>query len=79
MDRNLLTYARQSCDTMMRKYQAPDLPPKGHFHYHQGVFLSGMYQTYRLCKEERYFNYIRDWVDSCMDENGIINEVMINK
>ena len=72
MDRNLLTYARQSCDTMMRKYQAPDLPPKGHFHYHQGVFLSGMYQTYRLCKEERYFNYIRDWVDSCMDENGII-------
>ena len=47
-----LDYAKASCETMMRKFQAEDLPPKGHFHYHQGVFLSGVYQTYCLCKNE---------------------------
>jgi unsaturated rhamnogalacturonyl hydrolase len=34
-----IEYAKQSCDTMMRKFTAQELPPKGHFHYHQGVFL----------------------------------------
>ena len=67
-----LEYAKRCCETVMRRYRAEDLPPKGHFHYHQGVFLSGMYQTWQLCKEERYFNYIKDWVDSCMDEQGTI-------
>lgn len=69
-----LYYAKASCETMMRKFKAVDLPPKGHFHYHQGVFLSGVYQTYLACKEERYFQYIKDWVDSCVDENGEIHE-----
>ncbi|WP_321013577.1 glycoside hydrolase family 88 protein, partial [Eisenbergiella sp.] len=63
-----VAYAKQSCDTMMRKFRAEDLPPKGHFHYHQGVFLSGVYQTYCLCGEEAYFTYIKDWVDSVLDE-----------
>jgi len=26
---------------MMRKFAAADLPPKGHFYYHQGVFFPG--------------------------------------
>lgn len=43
-----LDYGRAACDTMMRKFEADELPPKGHFHYHQGVFLSGMYQIYEL-------------------------------
>ena len=34
-----LFYARAACDAMMRKFAAADLPPKGHFHYHQGVFF----------------------------------------
>lgn len=36
-----LDYARAACDTMMRKFKPEDLPPKGHFHYHQGVFRQG--------------------------------------
>ena len=43
-----LDYGRAACDTMMRRFEAGELPPKGHFHYHQGVFLSGMYQIYEL-------------------------------
>ena len=43
-----LFYARAACDTMMRKFAAADLPPKGHFYYHQGVFLSGVMKTWQL-------------------------------
>lgn len=68
-----IDYAKAACDTMMRKYKPEDLPPKGHFHYHQGVFLSGVYQTYCLCREERYFEYIRSWVDSVVDADGNID------
>lgn len=72
-----LDYAVMSMDTMMRKFEAQDLPPKGHFHYHQGVFLSGVYQNYLLYKEEnkaaeKYFEYIKRWVDSCVTLEGKI-------
>lgn len=67
-----LDYARSTCDTMMKKFKAAELPPKGHFHYHQGVFLSGVYQTYLLSQHEPYFNYIQDWVDSVLDDCGNI-------
>ena len=43
-----LFYTRAACDTMMRKFAAADLPPKGHFYYHQGVFLSGVLKTWQL-------------------------------
>lgn len=69
-----LEYAKASCETMMRKYKAEELPPAGHFHYHQGVFLSGVYQTYLECGEEEYFNYIKKWVDSCVNEQGEIHD-----
>lgn len=72
--REPIYYAQCACETMMRKFRAEDLPPKGHFHYHQGVFLSGMYKTYCLCREERYFDYIRQWVDSVIDGEGAIKD-----
>lgn len=73
-NKSALMYAKEACDMMMRKFPAPKLPPEGHFHYHQGVFLSGMYQTYLLSGEERYFTYIKEWVDSILDdEDGRIH------
>lgn len=69
-----LFYAKEACDTLMRRYAAADLPPKGHFHYHQGVFLSGVYETYLLTKEETYFDYMKDWVDSVIREDGTISK-----
>ncbi|MBQ9325662.1 MAG: glycoside hydrolase family 88 protein [Clostridia bacterium] len=68
-----LAIARRACDTMMRKFDAPDLPPKNHFHYHQGVFLSGLYKTYELCHDESYWNYMKAWVDSLIDANGNVS------
>jgi rhamnogalacturonyl hydrolase YesR len=69
-----LDYARAACDTLMRRYAAPDLPPKPQFHYHQGVFLSGMHETWKLCKEEKYFQYMKDWIDSVFKPDGSIDE-----
>ena len=71
---NAIDYAKLACDTMMRKYGAADLPPKGKFHYHQGVFLSGMLNTYEICGEEKYFEYVREWVNSIIYEDGSIHD-----
>ncbi len=71
-DKTPLGCAKSACDTMIRRYEAALLPPVKHFHYHQGVFLSGMYETYLLCGNGDYFDYIRSWMDSVIDENGRI-------
>lgn len=67
-----LYYGKLACDTIIEKYQAIDLPPKGGFHYHQGVFLSGMMNIYSICGDEKYFNYMKEWVDSIVTEPGVI-------
>ena len=69
-----LDYAKALIETIMRKYEAGALPPEGHFHYHQGVFLSGIYQNYLLCEDERYFQYMKQWVDAMLDEDGTIRD-----
>lgn len=71
-EKNALFYAKAAIETLMRKFDAADLPPKGSFHYHQGVCLSGVYQIYQQCREERYFQYMKDWVDSVLTEDGEI-------
>ncbi len=68
-----LDLAENAVETMMRKFKAADLPPKGHFHYHQGIFLSGVYQTYLLNHNEAYFDYIKNWADSLIDKDGHIS------
>lgn len=65
-------YAQAAVEMMMRKFEAAELPPKGHFHYHQGVFLDGVYRNYLLNGDETWFQYMKDWVDSMLDEEGRI-------
>lgn len=55
---------------MMATFEPENLPPAGHFHYHQSVFLDGMYRVYEITKDERYFEYIKGYYDSLIDENG---------
>jgi unsaturated rhamnogalacturonyl hydrolase len=70
--RSALDYAMLGADTLMRKFTVDKLPPENHFHYHQGVFLSGMERTYFLSKEKRFYDYIKAWADYYIDENGKI-------
>lgn len=65
-------YGRAAIETLMRRFDAASLPPKGEFHYHQGVCLSSVYQMYLECGDERYFQYMKDWVDSMITEDGAI-------
>ena len=53
-----LDYAKKCCDTVMKKFPKAELPPVGKFHYHAGVFLSGMERVYLLCGEEKYLSLI---------------------
>ncbi|MDR0396471.1 MAG: glycoside hydrolase family 88 protein [Oscillospiraceae bacterium] len=69
-----LTAAREVCDTMIRRFAPESLPPAKHFHYHQGVFLSGMFKTYLLTLDERYYDYIKSWIDSMIDPYGNITQ-----
>lgn len=74
MNNKAIDAARSLCDTMMRQFpEAANLPIEGRFFYHQGVFLSGMLRIYELCNDEKYFEYVKKWVDSIIDEKGNIN------
>ena len=74
MRNKAISTATRLCDTMMRQFPvAKELPLVGRFFYHQGVFLSGMLNTYSLCGEEKYFEFAKEWVDSIVDEDGNIN------
>ena len=70
--KDALHYAMMGADTIMRKFSIDELPPKNRFHYHQGVFLAGMERIYLLSGDKKYFNYIKDWMDYYIDENGKI-------
>ena len=63
--------AVMSAETMMKKFAPKDLPPVTKFHYHQGVFLSGMLHTYKLTGDERYYDYAKGWVDSTLGDDGL--------
>ena len=67
-----LEYALAACETMMRTYAPASLPPAGRFHYHQGVFLSGMHEIYKLTGKPELLAYIKGWVDSIVNEFGDI-------
>jgi len=70
--KNALDYAKMGADTIMRKFSVEELPPVNRFHYHQGVYLSGVERTYILSGEKKYYDYIKNWMDHHIDENGKI-------
>lgn len=70
MHRTPIEWARYACDSLMERYEAPELPPANRWHYHQGVFLCGMELLWKAVLDERYDAYIRQYVDALIDEHG---------
>lgn len=70
MEKTALDYAKLACGAIMQTCKPEDLPPKGHFHYRQGVFLSGMQETYHLTSDETYAKYSKAWVDAMINKKG---------
>ncbi|MFC4598327.1 glycoside hydrolase family 88/105 protein [Cohnella hongkongensis] len=59
------------CDTIMAAYAPEELPPAGRWHYHQGVFLSGMEKLLELgAGGSSYESYIRGYADALIDPEG---------
>ena len=69
-EKTALDYARMGADTLIRQFTAEELPPRERFHYHQGVFLSGVERIYLLSGEKKYYQYIKGWVDHNIDKDG---------
>ncbi len=67
-----IEWAKSMIDAVMDKYRPEELPPKGSFFYHQGVFLSGIQKVYNYTKDIKYFEYVKEYIDSVIDDNGII-------
>ncbi|WP_233531933.1 glycoside hydrolase family 88/105 protein [Paenibacillus alkalitolerans] len=71
--RNPLEWAEKACEALMAKFEPEALPPD-RFHYHQGVFLSGMEKCWRETGNRKYYDYLKRWVDSQILEDGSIKK-----
>ena len=65
-----LELAEKACKAIMNTYTPEQLPPANSFHYHQGVFLYGMLRVWEVTGNQRYFDYIKGYIDSLIDEEG---------
>ncbi|MFC5650997.1 glycoside hydrolase family 105 protein [Paenibacillus solisilvae] len=68
-----IQWAEKACEALMSKFE-PELLPPDRFHYHQGVFLSGMEKYWRETKKNKYYDYIKRWVDSQVLADGSIKK-----
>ena len=65
-----LLMAEKACQALMQTFRPEELPPVNEFHYHQGVFLYGMYRVYQATGKKEYFNYVKGYFDHLIDEYG---------
>ncbi|MGG1879260.1 glycoside hydrolase family 88/105 protein [Paenibacillus campinasensis] len=65
-----LTAAAEACRAIMETYTPEELPPAGRWHYHQGVFLVGMFQLWKVAGDNQYLDYIKGYVNHLVDEHG---------
>ncbi|KKK33602.1 glycosyl hydrolase family 88 [Mesobacillus campisalis] len=65
-----LIMSEKACRALMNAFRPEELPPLKWFHYHQGVFLYGMMRVYEATGNEEYFEYIKGYYDSLIDEYG---------
>lgn len=74
-----LQWAEKACDTLMAKFEPENLPPFERFHYHQGVFLLGMQNCFKENHKEKYYNYLKRWVDSLIMPDGTVTHCDTNE
>ena len=75
-----IEYAHRMCETIMFECAPTKLPPmfsdmpQSQYTYVNGMFLLGMYRIYQWCGDERYLNYICEWIETVTEENGLTKE-----
>ncbi|CAM3237863.1 glycoside hydrolase family 88 protein [Paenibacillus lupini] len=68
-----IKWAEKACEALMAKFE-PELLPPDRFHYHQGVFLSGMEKCWKETQNSKYYGYLKRWVDSQVLTDGSIKK-----
>ncbi|SDD69451.1 unsaturated rhamnogalacturonyl hydrolase [Paenibacillus sp. UNCCL117] len=68
-----IQWAEKACEALMFRFEPEQLPPD-RFHYHQGVFLSGMEKCWRETGNDTYYDYLKRWVDSQILADGSIRK-----
>ena len=80
MEKRPIDWGIELSDTMLRRYpDVNDLPPypQGHvatFNYLQGVFLVGLSRIWEITRDDRYLQYIGQWIRAVQNEQGRIRE-----
>ncbi|WP_425415429.1 glycoside hydrolase family 88/105 protein [Peribacillus loiseleuriae] len=67
---NPLEMAEKACRAVMNAYKPEVLPPANSFHYHQGVFLYGLLRVWEATGKQEYYEYMKSYIDSLIDEEG---------
>lgn len=70
INKKALILAEKACRAIMNTYKPEELPPAASFHYHQGVFLYGMLRVWEATDNEEYFDYMKAYIDSLIDDEG---------
>ena len=61
------------CDSIIAEYEPDKLPGlTDRFHYIQALTLFAIERCCKICKNQKYFEYIKQWADCRIDNNGII-------
>src|SRR5512145_2185632 len=57
-------------ESTMKRYPTPN--DLGSWGYAKSLYLYGQYLVYKRTRHPRYLKYIKDWIDSRVDENGVV-------
>ena len=68
-----IDYAKKAVHATMNKYREDQLPPAKTLHYHQGVFLNGVIDLYEETGDEKYYRYVKNYLDLCIREDGLLS------
>jgi unsaturated rhamnogalacturonyl hydrolase len=70
------TYARRFADSEMRRFPEAwqlDHGKRLYFGYSQGLGCSAMLQLWKTTGDNRYFDYVKQWADTIINDNGDIH------
>src|SRR5919106_1329968 len=57
-------------ESTMKRYPTPN--DLGLWGYAKSLYLYGQYLVYKRTRDPRYLKYIKDWIDTRVDENGVV-------
>lgn len=57
-------------ESTMKRYPTPN--DLGSWGYAKSLYLYGQYLVYKRTRDPRYLKYIKDWIDTRVDANGVV-------